>query len=274
MVSPGNPKVFNTGDLIDAIRKTASVLSAAGVNVNNGLNNGIDLSSATVIGQMTESPGLQLATAYTPGAPIIANIYGAQFLQVKTPADAVTFLKTRVNDIQLKYPNNPAMVGETGWWTQGQDAGYEASKRVGTLADAKAYYQELYPYLTSCSVPTLIFEAFDQPQKGPSSKKANPPGALEAEQYYGVMNAFNTAKDKALLPNPAPNYRTILETAKAALFTFSLARGTGADEAPAMTFGIQQPGQNSPMRITVQPSLRSSTAEAERPRCGRRSIYM
>jgi hypothetical protein len=131
VVSPGNANIFNTADLIDAIRKTATMLGAAGVNVNNGLNNGIDLSSATVIGQMTKPPGEQLSAAYTPGAPIIENIYGAQFpiSQVKTPADAVTFLKERVDAIQLAYPNNPAMVGETGWWTQGQDADMEP--RIG-----------------------------------------------------------------------------------------------------------------------------------------------
>jgi hypothetical protein len=173
-----------------------------------------------------------------------------------TPADALTFLKNEVNKMQAQYSNTrPAMLGETGWWTQGQDGGYEASTRVGTLADAKAYYQLLYPYLTSCSVPTLIFEAFDQPQKGPTDRtKPNPPGALEAEQYYGVMDAFNTAKDRALLPNPAPSYQDHPETKGAALFTFSLAPWPqGPDAAPAMTFGVQQPGQNSPTKVTLQP---------------------
>jgi hypothetical protein len=147
------------------------------------------------------------------------------------------------------------MIGETGWWTQGQDAGYQASTRVGTLSDAKAYFQELYPYVTTCSVPTLVFEAFDQPQKGPADlKKLNPPGTLEAEQYYGVMKPFNTAKDRAMLPNPSPNYQDHPETAMAALFTFSLAPWEmSADAAPAMTFAIQQPGQNLPTKIAVKP---------------------
>jgi hypothetical protein len=126
------------------------------------LINGIDVSSATGIGQMTSGEGKKLAGEYTPGAPIIENIYGAQFSSVKTPADAVTFLKTNVNRTQLEDPNNPAMIGETGWWTQGQDAGYQASTRVGTLADAKAYLEDLYPYLRTCSVPTLA-----SPRRGP-----------------------------------------------------------------------------------------------------------
>jgi hypothetical protein len=69
--------------------------------------------------------------------------------------------------LQAQYSTRPALLGETGWWTQGQDGGYQASTRVGTLADAKAYYQGLYPHLTSCSVPTLIFEAFEATHRRP-----------------------------------------------------------------------------------------------------------
>jgi hypothetical protein len=84
--------------------------------------------------------------------------------------------------------------------------------------------------------------------------KLNPPGTLEAEQYYGVMNAFSTAKDMAMLPNPSANYQNHPETANAALFTFSLAPWTmSVDAAPAMTFAIQQPGQNAPTKISVKP---------------------
>ncbi len=248
VASPSNNQLWNTDDLIGAINATKSELANDGVKVNDGTNGGVDLSSATVIGQMTDPHGVQLSTAYTPGAPVIENVYGAQFASVKKPADAVTFLKTEVNKMQAQYPNNPAMLGETGWWTAGTDAGYDASTRVGTLADAKAYYQGLYPYLTACSVPTLIFEAMDQAQKAPSKPTS---GGVYAEQNYGVMNAFNTAKDMAMLPAPQTGYQDHPETAKAALFTFVLTRDING--APPMTFGIQQPGQTSPARITVQP---------------------
>jgi hypothetical protein len=56
-----------------------------------------------------------------------------------------------------------------------------------------------------------------------------------------------------MLPNPSPNYQDHPETANAALFTFSLDKS--ADAVPAMTFGIQQPGQNSETKITVKPFL-------------------
>jgi hypothetical protein len=65
VVSPLDSKIYNTIDLIGAIQWTRTVLGEVGISVNNGSNNGIDVSSATVIGQMTAAPGMQLATAYT-----------------------------------------------------------------------------------------------------------------------------------------------------------------------------------------------------------------
>jgi exo-beta-1,3-glucanase (GH17 family) len=253
IISPTDHTSYNTPDLINAINATSAELSADKVAVHSSWAKGVDLSSATVVGQMTTPPGIQLASAFTPGAPVIENIYGAQFSSVKTPADALTFLQNRINALQSQYmtAQRPAMIGETGWWTNGQDANYEAATRVGTLADAKAYFQLLYPYLQACSVPALIFEAYDQATKGPAGLKPNPPGAREAEQKYGVMNAYNTAKDRALLPAPAPGYQDHPETQNAALFTFSPTQDIST--APPMTFGVGRAGQASYTKITVKP---------------------
>lgn len=253
IVSPTNKTSYNTRDLISAINATRAELVANRVAVRSSSADGVDLSSATVIGQMTSAPGILLASAFTPGAPVIENIYGAQFSSVKTPADALAFLQKRINAMQSQYmtAQRPAMIGETGWWTAGQDANYEAATRVGTLADAKAYFGLLYPYLRACSVPALIFEAYDQATKTPAGAKANPAGALEAEQNYGVMTAFNTAKDMALLPAPAPSYQNHPETRDAALFTFIQNQDIGT--APPMTFGVGRSGQAAYEKITVKP---------------------
>lgn len=248
VISPTDKKTYNTKDLMDAIATTREALVASGVRMRGSHGPGVDLSSATVVGQMTTPPGIELASAFTPGAPVIENIYGAQFASVANAAEAMAFLQKAVNKMQAQYlsAGRPAMIGETGWWTAGQDANYEASTRVGTVPDAKAYFQLLYPYLRACSVPALIFEAYDQPTKGPAGKKPNPKGALEAEQNYGVMNAFNTAKDMALLPAPAAKYRNHPETRNAALFTFILTQNISS--APPMTFGV---GQTA--KTTVKP---------------------
>lgn len=253
IISPTDNTTFNTQDLITAINRTRDKLTKDKVAVHSSSAAGVDLSSATVIGQMTSPPGIQLASAFTPGAPVIENIYGAQFSSVKTPADALVFLQNRINAMQSQYmtAQRPAMIGETGWWTNGQDANYEAATRVGTLADAKAYFQLLYPYLQACSVPALIFEAYDQATKGPAGPKPNPPGAREAEQKYGVMNAFNTAKDMALLPAPAASFQNHPETRNAALFTFI--QSQDIQTAPPMTFGIGHLSQPSATKITVKP---------------------
>lgn len=253
IISPTDHASYNTQDLINAINATSAELIADNVAVHSSSAAGVDLSSATVIGQMTSAPGIQLASAFTPGAPVIENIYGAQFSSVKTPADALAFLQSRINALQSQYmtAKRPAMIGETGWWTNGQDANYEAATRVGTLADAKAYFQLLYPYLKACSVPALIFEAYDQGTKTPAGPKPNPPGAREAEQKYGVMNAFNTAKDMALLPAPAASFQNHPETQDTALFTFILTQDIRT--APPMTFGVGRVGESSYAKITLKP---------------------
>ena len=191
----------NISDLIGAINTTSAELTNDGVLVSNGSNGGVYLSSATVIGQMIATQGQTLAASYPPGSPVIENVYPPQFSCVKPPpkgqqppqcatnscnitppSDAVGFLRAEVNCMQATYacpgPTcRPAMIGETGWWTAGKDAGYQANWRVGTLADAKVYYQGLYAYLKASSVPALIFEAYDQPIKGPTNGTLSTPGS-------------------------------------------------------------------------------------------------
>ncbi len=251
VISPTDHMTYNTQDLISAQQQTKAELAADGVTVSNGSNGGVDLSSATVIGQMSTAPGMALAASYPPSSPVIENIYGAQFGFVKTPADAIAFLQKQVVQMQSHYANRPAMLGETGWWTAGQDAGYDASTRVGTLQDAVAYYKLLYPYVRTCSVPTLIFEIYDEPTKGPSSNKPNPAGTLQAEEHYGVYRPYNSVKNQAMLPTPG-NYNQ--DTSQATLFTFVMAQ----NPVSPVTIGIQQTGQQNPTKITYHPFMQNN----------------
>ncbi len=263
---------YNTSDLIGAIGTTSTELTNDGVTVSNGTNGGVYLSSATTIGQMITTQGQMLAQSYPAGSPVIEDVYPPQFSCVSPPqtgqqkppicavnscnvtpaSDAVGFLKAEVNCMQATYacPGSmcrPAMIGETGWWTAGQDAGYQASWRVGKLADAVAYYKGLYAYLKASSVPTLIFEAYDQPIKGPTNGTLDTP---EAEQNYGVLYYNNQAKNTVLLPNPQ-KYKNPPDTSNAAVFTFVVT--PPPSQLPAMTFGVQQPGETQPTKVTIQP---------------------
>jgi hypothetical protein len=262
----------NISDLIGAIKTTSAELTKDGVPVSNGSNGGVYLSSATVIGQMIAAQGQMLAASYPPGSPVIEDVYPPQFscvsppqmgqqkppicapnsCNVTPPSDAVGFLRAEVNCMQATYacPGpmcRPAMIGETGWWTAGKDTGYQASWRVGTLADAVAYYKGLYAYLKTSSVPALIFEAYDQPIKGPTNGTLSTP---EAEQNYGVISYNNQAKNTVLLPNPV-NYKNPPNTSNAAVFSFVVT--PPPSPLPAMTFGVQQPGETQPTKVTVQP---------------------
>ena len=63
-----------------------------------------------------------------------------------------------------------------------------------------------------------------------------------------------------MLPNPSPNYQVHPETAKAALFTFSLAPWVmSVDAAPAMTFAIQQPGRGTASHHLAIPRMIATT---------------
>jgi exo-beta-1,3-glucanase (GH17 family) len=263
-----NKPIYNTQDIINAIERTKTTLQDAGIKLTTGSGNqGVDVSHSSFIGQMS-AEGRELVPHFTPGAPVIENLYPAQFSKKTVPdaKAAIGMLKEAVNKLQNAYQtDHPAMIGETGWWTAGWDGSYQANDRQGTLADAQAYYKDLYQgpdsYVRSCAVPTLIFEAFDEPAKPP--RGANQPNqSVLAEQHYGVMDAFNTAKggpinpgqNDGLLPHPRPDYKDHPETRNAAEFKFVLSPYPGSlDQAKPMTFGIKNPGDQQSRKITVKP---------------------
>ena len=201
VISPENG-TYNTQDLINAINQTTAELTTDGITVSNGSNGGVDLSSATVIGQMSTAPGKALAAAYPPGSPVIENIYPQQFAGVNTPAAAFANLRTAVVKMQSNYPNRSAMLGETGWWTAGQDAGYQNATLVGTLPDAVNYYKLVYPYVRTCSVPTLIFEFLDQPTKAPTdgAPKPNPPNSSRLKSITECSPRSTASRTRRCFP--------------------------------------------------------------------------
>jgi hypothetical protein len=173
----------------------------------------VDVSTDVVIGQMLTDAGAQLAAHYTPGGPVMENIYGFQFGD--DPVPAVTRLTNEILQMQQKYPDRPAMVGETGWATMGADSRYDKAK--SGLPNAILYYKALYPIIRSCSIPTLVFEPYDQPTKGGSYLIGN---SELAEQHYGVLSFNNTAKSASLLPNPSSSFKDY-DTAQGSVFTFT-----------------------------------------------------
>ena len=105
----------NSSDLINAFIAVKALLVRKGIALGDGFGNGMDVSTCTQVGQMTSASGHLLAQEFTPGAPVVENIYPFQFGDCPTD---LSLLQQRVEALQAAYPANPVMIGETGWPTR------------------------------------------------------------------------------------------------------------------------------------------------------------
>jgi exo-beta-1,3-glucanase (GH17 family) len=213
---------LNTEDIISALDQSKQALQDDGIKLTTDSKEGVDVSTDVVIGQMLTLAGMELAAHFTPHAPVMENIYGFQFGD--DPAPAVERLRDEVAKLQKQYPDRPAMVGETGWATEGADSRYPDAKPG--LPNAIDYFKGVYPYARACSVPTLAFESYDQPTK--SGKYLGDVHEL-AEQHYGLLLFDNTVKDMALRPGPTPEFKNY-DTSQGSIFIFN---GGLVDNQPA-----------------------------------------
>ena len=205
----------NTDDLVNAIIAIKALLTTKGVTLGDGNGNGVDVSTCVQIGQMSLPAGHTLALEFTPGAPVVENIYPFQFGDL--PRD-LSLIQQRVAALQTTYPSHPVMIGETGWPTQGTYTDGAGHPFTGNLADAQQYYRVLYPYLRSAKIPTLIFEVYDQPSKVTSDNTMS-----NSEQNYGVFHINNTMKDPGntdMFPNHQFVQKPQYDTSAAGVFTF------------------------------------------------------
>jgi exo-beta-1,3-glucanase (GH17 family) len=205
----------NTNDLINAIIAIKALLTTKGVALGDGNGNGVDISTCTQIGQMSLPAGQLLVQEFTPGAPVVENMYPFQFGDAPTD---LSLIQGRVAALQAAYPSHPVMLGETGWPTRGTYTDGGGHTFTGSLAQAQQYYQTLYPYLRSAQIPTLIFEVYDQPSKVTSDNTLS-----NSEQNYGVFYIHNTMKapgNNVMFPNPLYVQKPIYDTSVAGVFTF------------------------------------------------------
>jgi hypothetical protein len=205
----------NDADLVNAIIAIKALLTTKGVTLGDGNGNGVDISTCVQVGQMSLPAGHTLALEFTPGAPVVENIYPFQFGDLPTDLSRI---QGRFAALRAAYPSNPFMLGETGWPTQGTYTDSAHNTYTGTLADAQQYYRVLYPYLRSAQIPALIFEVYDQPSKVTSDSTLS-----NSEQNYGVFHIDNTMKDAGnndMFPNSLYVQKAIYDTSAAGVFTF------------------------------------------------------
>jgi hypothetical protein len=205
----------NDADLVNAIIAIKALLTAKGITLGDGNGNGVDISTCVQVGQMSLPAGHTLALEFTPGAPVVENIYPFQFGDLPTDLSRI---QGRFSALRAAYPSHPFMLGETGWPTQGTYTDGAGHTFTGTLADAQQYYRVLYPYLRSAQIPALIFEVYDQPSKVTSDSAMG-----NSEQNYGVFHIDNTMKapgNNDMFPNALYAQKAIYDTAAAGVFTF------------------------------------------------------
>jgi len=205
----------NTDDLVNAIIAIKALLTTRGITLGDGNGNGMDISTCVQIGQMSLPAGATLVQEFTPGAPVVENIYPFQFGDAPTDLSKI---EGRFAALRAAYPSHPFMLGETGWPTQGTYTDSGGHTFTGTLANAEQYYQVLYPYLRSAHIPTLIFEVYDQPSKVTSDNTLS-----NSEQNYGVFHTGSTMKaaTNVMFPNSLYVQKPIYNTAAAGVFTFT-----------------------------------------------------
>lgn len=92
--------------------------------------------------------------------------------------------------IQRLHPGKLLVLSETGWATQ-HDASLKESWQEGGLmkgevsvAAQEAYLRQHYRWVNERKVPTLLFEAFDEPWKGGGATVSE----LAAEKHWGVFD--------------------------------------------------------------------------------------
>jgi exo-beta-1,3-glucanase (GH17 family) len=104
--------------------------------------------------------------------------------------DALKWTNEIYEDIQRRHPGKLLVLSETGWATQ-HDASLKESWQEGGLmkgevsvAAQETYLRQHYRWVDERKVPTLLFEAFDEPWKGGGNKVSE----LAAEKHWGVFD--------------------------------------------------------------------------------------
>jgi len=78
-------------------------------------------------------------------------------------------------------------IGETGWPTQGSQPMQPAW--LASVQNAQWYYEAMVNWADANNIKTVIFEAFDEPWKGPADGSSS-------EAYFGIWTAIGTAAQR------------------------------------------------------------------------------
>lgn len=105
-------------------------------------------------------------------------------------AEAMQWTNGIYDSIQRLHAGKTIVLSETGWATQHDASRHETwqegvlMKGEVTVAAQEAYLRQHYRWVAERKIPTLLFEAFDEPWKGGGDKVSE----LAAEKHWGVFD--------------------------------------------------------------------------------------
>jgi len=105
--------------------------------------------------------------------------------------DALPWLERQVEAVQAMHPESVIVLGETGWATDHSREGEQGQLIKGQTgaAEQKQFYEAERDWAKAKSIPSFIFEAFDENWKGGDDPK-------EVEKHWGLFRADRTPKSE------------------------------------------------------------------------------
>jgi exo-beta-1,3-glucanase (GH17 family) len=102
---------------------------------------------------------------------------------------ALDWLQRTTERVRAQHPDRPLLLGETGWATSVAKTGEQAKliRGVPGEAEQRRFYAEVRTWIRATRLPTLWFEAFDEPWKGGSDP-------AEVEKHWGIFGVDRAAK--------------------------------------------------------------------------------
>lgn len=189
-VTPGSGTMFTSATLPITTRQRWDVI--AGVNNNaNPLQGALKTLLTSVEGHVYANMYAYFDGGLPESYPTAPSDQGA-FTTAVTNSMSGTLgaLKTA---FQAQGITTQVRIGETGWPTQGLRAPpLSTAPALGNLTLANWYFQAMKTWSASNSVPTVIFQAYDQPwQTVPAAQVPTTPGSSEG--FFGLYTANGTS---------------------------------------------------------------------------------
>jgi len=122
----------------------------------------------------------------------IASKIGMNPTQATFTAVVTASMNNQLGGLKKAFTNQgitlEARIGETGWPTQGSQPNQPAY--LANVQNAQWYYEAMVDWSNSNNIKTVIFEAYDEPWKGPADGSSS-------EAFFGVWKADGTSTNRS-----------------------------------------------------------------------------